>query len=454
MGGIAIALAQAGHRITGSDEGIYEPMNSALRRAGIQVASRYAGDNIPADADAVIVGRRLRDDNPELEAVVQRGLRRLSFPAFLQQEYLGASSNLVVAGGVGKTTTTAMLAWALECEGTQPDYLIGGIARNFASPARLLGSALTVLEGDEYASCFDDRTPKFLYYAPDVVIVTNLLADHPDLYPDVASLYNAFEALVRLLPARGCLVLPYGDEATQRLAAAAACAVVTVGEDVRADAPITALDLAPGMSRFRLGGVPFALPSCGRMNVRNAAMAAVAARHAGVPFERTAAALACFAGVVDRQDAKDIEGCTMVTDKATHPTSIRDLHEALRQHYPGRRLLVAIQPRATGGRQWLYQRELPAALSGFDQVLLTGAYEHAPAAGTAWQDDPFSIDALADDLRRLQGHVTIVRAVTDVPDALADRVEDGDVVLLLLREQFVSQVPAVEAALLNRQATA
>jgi UDP-N-acetylmuramate: L-alanyl-gamma-D-glutamyl-meso-diaminopimelate ligase len=454
MGGIAIALAQAGHRVTGSDEGMYEPMSGCLRSAGIQVHARYADDNVPTDVDVVIVGKRMRDDNPELSGALRRGLPLQSFPQFLRDRFLTRSRNAVVAGGVGKTTTTAMLAWILEQAGTRPDYLIGGIARNFASPARFDGAGITVLEGDEYASGVGDSQPKFLHYAPEVAIVTNVIADHPDLYQDDSSLLDAFCAFVRLLPSNGWLILPSGDETAARLAEHVGCGVVTTGLDHHADHEIANVSFTTEGCSFELDGATITLPLCGRMNIRNAAMAVVAASRFGVPPTRAAEALSTFRGVRHRQDAKEIGDCTMVIDKASHPQSMLELCLAMRQRYPDQRLVMVIQPRATGGRRWVYQRDLPAALAGFDKVILTGAYEHNPSRRTPWDDDPFSVEMLAEDARQLSGDVTIVPAFSDLPDVVGDEVHNGDVVLLSLREQFYAHIARIEAVLIERYAAA
>lgn len=450
MGGLAVALARAGYRVTGSDEGMYEPMSTWLRRAAIDVAAGYAERNIPLDASVVIVGKRIAEDNRELRWVLRRGIPFLSFPKFLQTRFLHRSLNAVVAGGVGKTTTAAMLAWILEHAGRRPDYLIGGMPGNFENPARFDGARLTVLEGDEYASCFDDPAPKFLHYAPEVAVVTNLLDDHPDLYPDSRGLHDAFLALVRLLPKGGCLVLPQDDEACSTLAAQAGCRVVTTGQDPDADRPITDLKPTPQGTAFRLAGTGFALPMCGRMNVHNAAMAILAAAHLDVSPEQSARALAEFKGVRERQEARDVGGCTVVTDKASHPHSLSELCGALRQRYPRRRVVSVIQPRGTGGRRWIYQRDLPAALASFDKVILTSAYEHRPPEQTAWEHEPFCIDTLARDLGAQAVDVTVVPALADVPDAVGRLVQDGDVVVMSLREQFVGEVLRVEEAILDR----
>jgi UDP-N-acetylmuramate: L-alanyl-gamma-D-glutamyl-meso-diaminopimelate ligase len=437
MGGLALALARNGYRVTGSDEGIYEPMRTCLRDAGIAVAPSFAGAHVPADAEDVIVGRRAGAANPEIVAAAGRGLRLWSFPAFLRQRFLGRSRNLVVSGALGKTTTTAMLAWILEHAGRRPDYLIGGIARNFGAPARFDGAATAVLEGDEYAAGFDDPTAKCLYYAPHVAVITNVLNDHPDLYRDDDAVARVFEGLVGQLPPEGALVLPAGDEAAAGLAGHTRARVVRVGGHAGADLRVDGVAPTADGMRFVLDGVPISIRMYGRMNVRNAALAAAAAAHVGIPLARAAEALRDFAGVVDRQDAVSLARRTVVLDRAAHPRSLALLEEALRDRYPDRRRVCVLQPRATGGRGWVYQRDLPAALRGFDEVLLLPPYEHRPPAGTGWRDAPFCGERLRDALHAQGVMVTPLGALLDVPVAVEERTHPGDVVLLSVREQFM-----------------
>ncbi len=446
MGGIAIALAKVGHDVTGSDKDVYEPMQGRLAREGIRV-SAYAAEHVPGNADAIIVGTRVARENSELSFVRERGLSSESFPEFLANRFLRRSRNLVVAGGVGKTTTTAMLAWILEREGLQPDYLIGGLARNFPTSARFAGSDVSVIEGDEYAKRENDASPKFLHYFPEVVTITNSLVDHPDLYPDTNRLIEALRGLVRLLPAHGCLVLGNDEEGSATLAEAARCSVIRVGTDARADQVIGGVVLSSLGSAFELSGTRFQLPMHGLMNVRNASSAAVAALHLGVALERSALALSIFEGLADHQEAAEAGACTLVRDKASHPQSLIELSAALRQRYPKRRLVCVIQPRATGGRHWIYQKHLPRALSGFDKVILTRPYEHNPGPRTAWQDKPFSMDALISDLRSLRVDLDVAPELESLPAFVSQRTRPGDVVLLSLREQFGRVGVDIERAL-------
>lgn len=445
-GGIASALAAAGWHITGSDERYYGPMKRHLQACGLPIRTPYTAGNVPPEAELAIIGKRVRPDNPELLDVMRRGIPHRSFPQFLREQFLSRSRNAVVTGGVGKTTTTAMLSWILEHNGLQPDYLIGGFARNLPAPARFRGGEITILEGDEYASCFDDPQPKFLHYAAEVGIITNIIEDHPDLYRSFEQLCDAFAAFVEKLPPSGCLIIPEGDPAAARISSHARCQVIRLG-------PLSQVRLFPERSCFRLGEQEFEIALCGHMNIRNAAMAALAAAHFGVGPAQSAAALRLFQGVRRRQEEKPLGDCTLLLDKASHPYALEELAQALRQHFPGQRLISVIQPRATGGKGWIYQRDLPRALAHFDKVILTSAEEHNPPATRAWANDPFCLDSLAAGLRAREVRVSVARLRSEFLSMLREQVHAGDVAVLTVLEQSESLAQAVEETLrqINRQ---
>jgi UDP-N-acetylmuramate: L-alanyl-gamma-D-glutamyl-meso-diaminopimelate ligase len=450
MGSIAEALFRDGWQVTGSDEGVYAPMSDFLNEAGIRVTTPYDAANLPDDVELVVVGKRVWEGNPELQEARDRGLSYCSFPVLLRDRFLNRSRNAVVAGGVGKTTTTAMLTWILEHSGRSPNYFIGGMANNLRAPARLGESEFSVLEGDEYASCFDDSSAKFLHYHPEVILVTNLLEDHPDLYDGLESLQRVFLELAGKMPETGCLILSDEDEASGVLAEAVKGRVVTTGFTEDASSRITALELTPEGSSFHLEGTPFHIPQFGRMNVRNAAMAALGAAHFGVTLEESAEAMALFSGVRNRQESREVGGCVVIGDKATHPDALGELYEAVRQGYPNRRLISVIQPRATGGGGWVYQQRLPVALSKADHVILAEAYEHEPEQEREWEGGGFSNDKLASEVSSGSIPVSVVRSLEEIPVVFREVIRDGDVLVLTLPEQAVELGDAIEAALRQR----
>lgn len=448
MGSIAAALAREGWVVTGSDEGVYAPMDAVLAEEGVHVRLPYGGENIPEDVELAIIGKRVREDNWELRALLDRGIPVASFPSFLREWFLCCSRNAVVAGGVGKTTVTAMLAWILEASGREPDWFVGGKARNLPGEARLRGAAITVIEGDEYATCFDDVRPKFDHYHPEALLITNLVEDHPDLYSGPEAVRVVFRDLVGRLPKDGLLVLPDDDAGAMALREAAPCAVVSSEFTVDADERIEVLGLRESESEFTVGGTRFVVPMTGRMNVKNAAMAALTARHFDVSLTEAAEVLSTFRGVENRQDIREVGGRTLVKDKATHPLAVTGLFEAIRQRYPGRRLVSVIQPRGTGGREWVYQRELPVVLSSVDAVVIVPSYEHQPAAGQTWPGGAFSVEQLAQEVAGAGGTVCLLGSDDSVGDVLPEVAPPGSVVVTTLPEQALALAAEIESSLL------
>lgn len=447
MGGIAAALAREGWLITGSDEKPYPPMSDYLQSCGIAVSAPTGQAQFLGKIDMAIVGKRITEVNPDLRYVIENHIPFRSFPQFLEEQFLQDSRNMVVAGAIGKTTTTAMLAWILEHAGMKPDYLIGGFALNFPAPARFVGSQVAVLEGDEYASCFNDPKPKFLYYRADITVITNILEDHPDLYGGLEAVRAAFSALIETISATGCLIVPERDRIAVQLAHSAKCDVVIIGTGKSATMPIRNISLQEDQSCFRLNECWFELPFCGEMNVADAAFAAAAAARVGIKLEESAKALRLFRGVANRQEEKTIGPYTFVTDKASHPHALKELARALRQRFPDRRLISVMQPRATGGRAWIYQSELPVALSNFDKIILTHPYEHNPPPETLWKHDPFRLDLLISELNKLEADVTIAASMTELPATIVRELQEGDVAVLMLPERYSHFVTTIEEAL-------
>src|SRR6184192_4578503 len=172
MASVAAALKERGFKVTGSDENAYPPMSTFLQEKDISLREGYCAENIPADADVVVIGNAMKRGNPEVEAVLNRKLLYLSLPEVLKNHFLRGRHNLVVTGTHGKTTTTALLAWIMDKAGRKPGYLIGGIPKNFGEGARLNDSKYFVIEGDEYDTAFFDKRSKFVHYLPELLIIT------------------------------------------------------------------------------------------------------------------------------------------------------------------------------------------------------------------------------------------------------------------------------------------
>ena len=371
MGSVAAALRQRGFKVTGSDENVYPPMSTFLQRQGIALKEGYRAQNIPADVEVVVVGNAIKRGNPEVEAVLNRKLLYLSLPEVLRNYFLRGRHNLVVSGTHGKTTTTALLAWIMEKAGHKPGYLIGGLPKNLGQGACLNDSKYFVIEGDEYDSAFFDKRSKFIHYLPELLIVNNIEFDHADIFNNLDEIKLTFRRLLNIIPQNGMVVLNGDDPNCVEVAKDCLAQMIEVGLSKNCAQRIRDISYTAGGSRFKLGEETFEIPLIGEFNVRNAAMAAIAARFYDVPKAKIDGAFKRFSGIARRQEIRgEARGVKVIDDFGHHPTAIAHTLQALRHRYRGHRLWAVFEPRSNTTRRAVFQQQLPDALKLADGVFI------------------------------------------------------------------------------------
>ena len=372
MGSVAAALCERGFKVTGSDESVYPPMSTFLEERGIKLHQEYAKENIPADADIIVIGNAMKRGNPEVEAVLNRKLFYLSLPEVLKNYFLRGKHNLVVTGTHGKTTTTSLLAWIMEKAGCKPGFLIGGIPKNLGQGARLNDSKYFVIEGDEYDTAFFDKRSKFIHYLPELVIVNNIEFDHADIFKDVDEIKLSFKRLLNIVPENGMILINGDDRNCVEVAKDCRAQLVEVGFSKNCAQRIRDVAYSPNGSRFKLGDDVYEIPLAGEFNVRNAAMAATAARFYDVPKAKINGALKSFQGIARRQEIRgEASGVKVIDDFGHHPTAIAQTLQALRHRFPGQRLWAIFEPRSNTTRRAVFQEELPRAFESADGVFIS-----------------------------------------------------------------------------------
>jgi UDP-N-acetylmuramate: L-alanyl-gamma-D-glutamyl-meso-diaminopimelate ligase len=372
MASVAAALRERGFKVTGSDENVYPPMSSFLQEKGIVLKAGYRAENIPADADVVVIGNVMRRGNPEVEAVLNRKLFYLSLPEVLKNYFLRGCHNLVVTGTHGKTTTTALLAWIMEKAGRKPGFLIGGIPQNFGEGARLNESKYFVIEGDEYDTAFFDKRSKFVHYLPELVIVNNIEFDHADIFSNLDEIKLSFRRLLNIVPQNGMVLVNGDDHNCVEVAKDCLAQMIEVGFSKNCAQRIRDVAYSSSGSRFKLGDDAFEVPLVGEFNVRNAAMAAMAARFYDVPKTKIDSAFKSFTGIARRQELRgEARGVKVIDDFGHHPTAIAYTLQALRHRYRGHRLWAVFEPRSNTARRAVFQQQLPDALKLADGVFVS-----------------------------------------------------------------------------------
>ncbi len=438
MASLAGLLREQGHELTGSDQDVYPPMSTQLEALGIPIRSPYAEENVPQDADLVVIGNALSRGNPEVEAVLDRRQRYTSAPALIAEEFLRPRTSLVVAGTHGKTTTTSLLAFLLHRAGLDPSFLVGGIPVDFGRSYRLATGRHFVIEGDEYDCAFFDKRPKFVHYLPDVAVVGNLEFDHADIYPDLAAVQLAFVRFLNVIPRRGLLVAGTESPALVEILPRARCRVETFGLHEGADWRAVDVRAEGQGSRFRLlrrGGDEgeFALRLGGEHNVRNALAALAAAAEAGVPPAAAREALAAFSGVKRRLEVRGTAGgVTVYDDFAHHPTAVAATLAALRALGGPGRLVAVFEPRSYTCRTKIFQDDFARAFRGADRVIVAAA--HLP--GKVPEDQRLSERDLVAGMRREGTDAAFVPTVDEIVRTLVRELRPGDRVAVLSNGGF------------------
>ncbi len=211
MAGVAQLAQELGHEVTGSDIGFYSPMREQLQKSGVKTCQGYNISDLPQNVDLVIIGNALSRGNEVVEYILNNNINYISGPEWIYRYVLYNKKVIAVSGTHGKTSTTSLIAWLLEALGFDPGFLIGGVANNFESTARLGGGEYFVIESDEYDSAFFDKRPKFLHYRPKYLAINNLEFDHADIYDNLEEIKKQFGYLIRTVPQNGCIVYPEYD---------------------------------------------------------------------------------------------------------------------------------------------------------------------------------------------------------------------------------------------------
>jgi UDP-N-acetylmuramate--alanine ligase len=341
MSGLALVCARLGATVSGSDRADSSYMER-LRVAGLDPVVGHDAANLPEGSE-VVVSTAIGADNPELALARERGVEPVHRGALLAE--LCAGKRLIaVAGTHGKTTTTAMLAWALREIGADPAFFVGGEVPGLGEGGTAANAGWG--EGEWVVAEADESDASFLALKPEVAIVTNLEMDHHTRWGSLAELRDAFRHF--LAPATTA-VLP-ADGSLDELASGA-----VVGFDAEIPGP---------------ADLPLAVP--GRHNRANA-RAALAAIGAAIGDSDAAAALGAFPGVRRRLELKGNRGPVRIYDDyAHHPTEVRAALEALRELEPDR-LLAVFQPHLYSRTKALTE-EFGAALALADEVAVLDVY--------------------------------------------------------------------------------
>ena len=446
MSGIARVAHDQGMQVSGSDikESRY---TKQLREAGITVFIGQKAENIPEGDPVVVISTAILENNPELIEARRRGLEIWHRAQMLAHLGVGLDT-LAVAGTHGKTTTSSMLASALDALGADPTFLIGGIVRAYGTNAHS-GT------GDHYVVEADESDKSFTYLSPKAVLVTNIEADHLDHYKDLDEIYDKFHDFMGLVPEDGVIVACGDEPHVVEIARSEGRRMYTYGFNEGCDVRITSYEPHGIGSRYtavmpdgtQVEGAIKQNP--GRHNVLNATGVVTLLWALGFDAAKVAQALSGFAGVRRRFDlVGEVGGVTVVDDYAHHPTEIAaTISAAAGLGY--KHVHVLFQPhrysRAPLFTQVLHD-EFGAAFDKADSVTFMDVYPagEAPVPGVSGK-------TFLNVVLEHEGHpqADFVAHRVDVVPHLMDKLQPGDLVIAMGAGDVTAMGPQIIDALLK-----
>jgi UDP-N-acetylmuramate--L-alanine ligase len=424
MSALARMLRHRGFQVRGTDS-TRSPETDRLQEEGIDVRLGHSGEGLTEDQALVVTDAIDLDRSPEVARA-----RELGVPIVRRSQALGwllrTYRLIAVTGTHGKTTTTGMLGAAMVEAGMNPLVVVGAAIPDWGGPVREGDGEWAVVEACEAYDSFHDLQP-------EIVLLTNLELDHVDFHGTYENLRDSVVRFVSKVPEKGWLVYASEDRGAAEVAEHAAVRAMGYGiDEVWQRQMLNQLGVRPKEIRFFGDRPALALP--GRHNLMNATGALMAAALAGADVDLASGGIAKFRGAERRLQVLRDDEIAVVDDYAHHPTEIAASLRALRDRYPGRRLVVAYQPH-------LYSRTAPLidefaqALEEADLVVLTDIY---PA-----REDPIPGVSSARIAEKVRKPVRYVPSRHLLPMKVARLLREGDVVVGMGAGNIAEFAPAL-----------
>ena len=424
MSGMAEILLLRGYKVTGSDQSVSET-TGRLKKMGAEIFTKHEASNIEG-ADVVVYTSAVEaSENEETREALARQIPVIKRSEMLA-ELMRMKYGIGIAGTHGKTTTTTMAGHVVQDGSFDPTIIVGGRVHSFDKTNAVVGKGdIIIVEADEY-----DRT--FLRLSPSLVVITNIEAEHLDIYSDLDDVKEAFIQFANKVPFYGAVIVCLDDPEVRSILPSIKKRIISYGYNPQA--LIRAVDVSHETftSSFtvladdkKLGVINLHAP--GDHNIKNALAAVATGLELGISFEKIKSGLERFSGVFRRFQLKlKTDDLMVIDDYAHHPTEVQATIQAAKQGWPNRRIIAVFQPHLYSRTQQMYKE---FGLSFFDAevLLVTGIYpaREKPIDGVS--------GALISDTAKNYGHKNVhyLEDAAKLPDKLTEIVQKGDMIITM-----------------------
>jgi len=448
MANLAIILQLMGKKVSGSDVAESFITSDKLTRSKIKIITSFSPDQIPANIDLVVYSAAHGGiNNPQVVEARRHGILAIHQAQLIEKLLCYFKQKLVVCGCHGKTTAASLLSYSLIKLDTSPSYLVGAPSF-YADETNFPGGYFDqrdyfVLEGDEYAVNPPlDKTPKFNYYHPDHILITNIDYDHPDVYDNLDQVKTAFRQFV--LKSR--FVAFCGDDKNSVEVTSGNTNRQSYGYKAANDLQITDFKSAETGSMFVLSYRKKSLglwrsKLYGVKNISNLAGVVLLLINLDFAVEKIKAAVADFSGVQRRMELVfDNNNGTLFDDYAHHPAEIAATIDALRRRFPGRRLIAIFQPH-TYSRTESLKNQFVESLSQANLALIAPVFSSAREKPTTDQISAKTLGLIA--RKKGTGNVAGFQSKSHLISRLSSVIKTGDVIITMGAGDIYQLKPAI-----------
>lgn len=421
MSGLAEILASRGHQVSGTD--VKETaVTKHLQSLGIHINFGHRAENITDDITLVVYTAAIHDDNPELRAAHEKGIRIMDRAHLLGQIMDEYHDSVAVSGTHGKTTTTSMVSEILLAAEKDPTITVGGILPTIGSNLRIGNSPYFVAEACEY---FDS----FLQFNPFIAIILNVESDHLDYFKTLENIRRSFHAFAQRVPDNGLLVISEKIDHVEELTDGLTCHVETFGLSEKANwRAENIVHEADGRNSFDVyhNGAFFAtihLHIPGEHNITNALAAIAASAFLGAAPEDCVKGLHHYTGTERRFQLKGKkDGITVIDDYAHHPTEIKAALAAA-QNVQHNTTWCVFQPHTFSRTRFLFD-EFGEAFGDADEIIIADIF-----AARETDDGTVSAAQLAERIAQTGKSARYVGDFAAIEAYLREHCKSGDLLM-------------------------
>ncbi|MEO8568905.1 MAG: Mur ligase family protein [Ginsengibacter sp.] len=363
---LAIALVNRDYIVSGSDDEIFEPAATNLKKAGIFPGKEgWYPEKIDAGIDAVILGMHAKQDNPELRKAISIGLKIYSFPEYIYEESKN-KKRVAIGGSHGKTSTTAMVMHVLNYAKVKFDYLVGAKLKGFDQSVKITDANLIVCEADEYPASTIEKRPKFHFLFPHIAVITGIAWDHINVFPTFDFYLEQFVVFINKIEKNGVLIYNETDPVLKNLIE------INIREDLKyIPYSLPTYFIEDGTTSVMIENEKTKLKIFGNHNLLNMEAAFHVCKELKIDDHIFAEAISDFTGASRRLELlAELKDANVYRDFAHAPSKVIASVNALKQQFPGRKLIAVLELHTFSSLNEKFMNEYKGSLENADEAIV------------------------------------------------------------------------------------